>query len=323
MLHLKPFVLLLVACCVIKRLTIVSAQECILSNTECTCAEQGLSGPCVSPVAASTDMCSGGDCDTSYKCDCLGYEKCTISKCGKWSPADNALISRTTNFQCSYEPGISMCQTQTGLMLGPNAAQNAEQAAIAYSYQSGREEAAASQIFADITTLKDQSFDMLRKATLLGEEVLGEEAIECEIMNARVDEIAAELVLVGHDFASALEQATKTYDAIRLVRICTKLSRDAQHGVDDRDSRLNDAKEAADKAGVTCTTCATLISEKDALMKEHLLHRDAIVTYAASSRDARQEMKEKRISMQNRHEKVKGYAASVSSLYQDVRQRLG
>lgn len=92
------------------------------------------SGPCISPASGSTGRCSGGDCNTSYKYDCWGYEKCAISKCGRWSAASTAIISRTADFQCFYEPGGSVCQTRTGFMEGPDAAENAERFAIAYTH---------------------------------------------------------------------------------------------------------------------------------------------------------------------------------------------
>lgn len=320
MLTLKPLVLVLIACCVTKELTAASSPEsgCILTSTECTCAEQSWTGPCSNPTA-STGMCSGGDCNTSYKCDCLGYEKCTIGKCGRWKPADSAVISHTSNFHCTYEPSSSICRTPIGLMEVPIAADNAEHAAIAYTYQSGEEEAMIGRIFADVTKLKDQSFEALNYVVQLGD-VASAESIE---MTMKVDDIVNELALVAEEFADALQQASIIYQAIGKVRTSRNLSRSVQDEVDAGNLKLNDAQSAADKTGVTCSTCAALASEIDALMKERLGHTKDTVKWAASGRDAGRAMKEKRISIQSRHEEVKKDAASVSTMSQNVRRRVG
>lgn len=57
--------------------------------------------------------CLQGDCTPSHKCDWFGYEVCSIETCSKWSPAANAIVSRTDEFQYKNEKDGSKGRTAT------------------------------------------------------------------------------------------------------------------------------------------------------------------------------------------------------------------
>lgn len=105
-------------------------EGCVMSSAECTCAQSPAAGECTRPT--EKDNCLQGDCVPSHKCDCFGYELCAISTCGKWSPAVNAILSRTAEFQCKYDVAGSKCRTATVVMDTLDAADNSKAASTKY-----------------------------------------------------------------------------------------------------------------------------------------------------------------------------------------------
>ena len=83
------------------------AEECQITNTSCPCAVRASSGMCMRHQGSN--QCLMGECSEGYKCDCLGFEICTISSCAKFTTAENAIPSVDTPFQCHLTPGAGTC----------------------------------------------------------------------------------------------------------------------------------------------------------------------------------------------------------------------
>lgn len=114
-------------------LSLASAQDaashCLLSPVECTCSQQPASGTCTRPASSQT-KCLQGDCTESFRCDCWGFEKCSISACGKFVPVGNASLSREVEFQCKSEADGSQCRRFIDYMDTVEGAGNARDSAV-------------------------------------------------------------------------------------------------------------------------------------------------------------------------------------------------
>lgn len=89
------------------------AEGCAMTPSQCTCAQSPSTGACTRPTDGG--KCLQGDCAPPHKCDCFGYELCSIDTCGKWLPTVNAIMSRTAEFQCRHEKGGAKCRKATGV----------------------------------------------------------------------------------------------------------------------------------------------------------------------------------------------------------------
>lgn len=110
-----------------------------------------------------------------FKCDCRGFEKCSINTCGRFLPTSTALPSRSIEFQCTYDAKSSTCRTKTGLTETVKAAESAEQATISYIHESADGESGINDIIAHITKLEDERFQALKKVEELEGAVTAEE----------------------------------------------------------------------------------------------------------------------------------------------------
>lgn len=55
------------------------------------------------------NTCLLSDCAEGYRCDCFGFERCTISPCSQYTTAENAIPSSDIPFQCHLTPNAGTC----------------------------------------------------------------------------------------------------------------------------------------------------------------------------------------------------------------------
>ena len=82
-------------------------QGCVITNTSCPCAIRSSSGMCMRHQGGN--QCLMGECSEGYKCDCLGFEVCSISTCAKYTTVENAIPSEENLFQCHLTPEAGTC----------------------------------------------------------------------------------------------------------------------------------------------------------------------------------------------------------------------
>lgn len=70
--------------------------------------------------------CLLGACSDGYKCDCFGFEHCTISRCAIYTIDENAVPSDTNPFQCHLTPDAGKCTTFEYFLDTLSAADNAK-----------------------------------------------------------------------------------------------------------------------------------------------------------------------------------------------------
>lgn len=138
-------------------------EGCVMSSTECTCAQSPAAGECTRPTDKKN--CLQGDCAPSHRCDCFGYELCSINNCGNWSPAVNAILSRTAEFQCKYDAAGSKCRSATVFMDTLDAADNSKAASTKYVDDIAVDEVEMAADLKEALLFKVQTLDAFRYGT--------------------------------------------------------------------------------------------------------------------------------------------------------------
>lgn len=91
------------------------AQEgCPNTGTSCQCSKNEPADVCFLPVGNGT--CLTGPCNEGYKCDCNGYELCSVAECDSYSMDSVSQPSTEMMFPCKLNPGKGVCISQVGVM---------------------------------------------------------------------------------------------------------------------------------------------------------------------------------------------------------------
>lgn len=72
------------------------------------------------------NTCLLSDCSDGYKCDCFGFEHCSISSCSLFTTSRNAVPSVGTPFSCHLTANAGKCHTFEYFLDTVNAADNAK-----------------------------------------------------------------------------------------------------------------------------------------------------------------------------------------------------
>lgn len=97
---------------------------CVVTDTSCPCSVAVSGGVCMQHK--KDNKCLMAACSEGHKCDCLGYEKCEIKSCSKFTTAAGVIPSTETPFSCQSVQGIATCLTVTGIRNGTHAAEAAK-----------------------------------------------------------------------------------------------------------------------------------------------------------------------------------------------------
>lgn len=197
----------------------VAQEQCLLTETSCQCSSTVPSGTCLKSQGDGT--CLLGRCDEGHKCDCFGYQKCSIKKCGKHIPVGGTR-SETVPFQCKMEPDAGTCTEHVDFMETVSAAKNAESDATTSNDEATFTESAAVRVIDELTTEKKAVNQMMKEV----------ESVADQIPPAELEEIEAEAKLVvvavqkaGALMLAAVQEAVKVSEYTFNVR---RFKRDAQ-----------------------------------------------------------------------------------------------
>lgn len=100
-----------------------AADTCILTDNSCQCAPVTKTGTCLRSVG--NGMCLLGQCSEGYKCDCFGFELCSLSPCGANVPVGGEIPKKeNVAFPCKMESTAGQCTTFVDVLDSLTAADN-------------------------------------------------------------------------------------------------------------------------------------------------------------------------------------------------------
>jgi hypothetical protein len=267
-----------------------STSQCIISPTECTCSEQVASGTCTRPASSET-TCLQGDCTESFRCDCWGFEKCSISSCKNYTPVANAIPSRNVEFQCKLETTGSQCRRVVDYMDSVESAENARDAVVVYVEVVVVEEREIAIELAKAMNYKIQVLDAFhaldRHYEALTEAEIKAVTDDAEVVMGTVEEVAIDLAQVVAESKGAYGNMVET---TRYMRAATASERIAT-AKEEEEAALQ-AQAAATNS--TCATCEALRQEVTEARAERRRRSKLAAESAKKARDAKKKCKSAR-----------------------------
>lgn len=297
---------------------VVEEDGCIMDPKECTCAESPSAGECTRPVEGG--KCLQDDCMPSFKCDCFGYELCSISTCGRWTPAVNAILSRTSEFQCKYEATGSKCRTATSFLDTLSGADNAKIASIKYVDDISVDEVEVASDLKESLSFKIATLDACRAVTTRSDEVSVEEMTD---LNSLSDAVIEETKAISKEIASVGEDAAEAYTSMGKARLARALAREHEAAAKAEEMAEAEAAEKAKKENKVCIPCEEM---KARVKKLRLARKQAAIeagTWSKKGRGARSRANIKRTSAKKRKAKVQLTSAQCVARAQKILNRLG
>lgn len=85
-----------------------------MTDTGCQCSTNEPAETCL--ISQGNGTCVTGPCNEGYKCDCDGYELCSVATCDSYSKNTNAVLSNETAFPCSLSKGTGFCIAMVDVM---------------------------------------------------------------------------------------------------------------------------------------------------------------------------------------------------------------
>lgn len=249
---------------------------CVVTATSCPCAIGVSAGVCMQHKG--NNKCLMSTCNEGYKCDCLGYEQCSISSCSKYTTLAGVIPSSVTLFSCQSVQGIATCLNVTGLRNGTNAAE----AAKLESSQMIK------LINAELTAAETLTSDILQKKILV--DALIERLDYHNITASERGDINEQALIIVNAFAKAQHELAalqtimaQAFDHDRQVYGFKRLALE-------RDEQANELRqELAQLQGEAseCTTsqCTSLIAQIQELMTQRA---EAVVNAGGKAQQARQ-----------------------------------
>lgn len=236
--------------------------ECVITNSTCPCTMTQASGTCMRSQGDNT--CLLGECSDGYKCDCFGFEQCTITSCAIHTTDANALPSAVTPFPCHLTADAGKCTVFDHYMDTVAAANNAKAEASASVKESDMEMTAASDDLLKVQGHKavlDQTFEDL---DTFAEQVTEDERKEVEQ--------EANLVIVACEEAQqeSVEIQKDVMEAFRANLQAGYFHRVARRKEDEAKTKEAEEKVEAAKPdnAVTCGACTQMKEDIKRLRNE-------------------------------------------------------
>lgn len=170
---------------------------CILSDTKCQCSEVPSSGKCVHNEG--NGLCSLGLCKEGFRCDCFGYQICSIKRCNQYTPTASASISPNAPFQCQLTPQAGECRIAVDFVETAAAADNAKMDA----------DVSVQDALTEETDTVDDVVEVLREKRRVVDIVRVVEAQEENLSEEEMEEIEKEADVVVDSVAEAADEAQK------------------------------------------------------------------------------------------------------------------
>lgn len=254
---------------------------CVITETSCACSQTISSGVCMQHKGDG--KCVLGPCKPSYRCDCMGYEMCTRSKCALYTAKENALPSETTPFGCHLTIDAGTC-TRFDYVMDSVAAVNNMQTEV-----SGLNEAildANLEVYETVAAIEADVIVMNNALKEMDEMRLEMSAEEVEQIEKDADG-GMETVEKGSRVAlGASEDARKVHTWWRGVARLAAQARKAQRDAEKTEKRLKAEQKRAEQDGTECGACAGLRDEVDRLRSES---KSAVIAAGQVAKQARED----------------------------------
>lgn len=285
-----------------------------MSSSECTCSEQPATGTCTRLVGK--DTCLQGECLESFRCDCWGFEKCSISTCGKHVPISGSVLSTDIPFQCTLEADGSQCRNPTGYMDTTEGAENARDAAVSFVDEAVVDEREVAIELAAAMNHKMSVLEAIRALDHHYENVTDGEiraiSEDAELVAVTVQEIMIDLAEVAQESKVAYDHMADTKAAMRAAKVAAEASRVL-------DAERSDLEAQSMDSSTPCANCDALKNESERLDEVRRQESKDAGESAKKARDARKKTRRARRSAQ---EKQEAAAAAKDNCEEKVRRVL-
>ena len=229
---------------------------CVITPTRCNCSPTTPSGTCTRPQGDGT--CLLGPCQSGFRCDCLGFETCAVSKCGKYVPVGNEEPSLTVPFQCAIMDNANDCITMTDVLDTVEAARNA---ASHLSVINDMVTTTSIEVINMLRTLLGQKQvvgQMLRDVDRFSDDIPKPELDEINSDTAKVSEALTDIVTVVRD---VVEVSGKARDALEEARELKRTAVLKGENTKSKRKDLRDAEEKAKSENKKCESCEKLTAQ--------------------------------------------------------------
>lgn len=233
-------------------------------------------------------MCVLGSCKPSYRCDCMGYEMCTRSRCALYTAKENALPSETTPFACHLTIDAGTC-TRFDYVMDSVAAVDNMQTEV-----SGLNDAILNENLEVYETVAAIEADVIAtNGALKWMDQMRTDMSAQEIENIEKD---ADLVIdaveeAGRLALTASQDARKVYRGSRNLATLATQARKADQDAKAAEKRLKLEEQRAEKDGVECAACPALRDEAEKLKTES---KNAVIAAGQVAKQARDDSRNAR-----------------------------
>lgn len=191
----------------------IAQESCILTEKSCQCSKSTPTGTCLRSQGDGT--CLLGLCSEGYRCDCLGYEICDLTTCGKHVPIGSGAMSDTKPFKCRMELDAGTCLNAAGFVDTLSGANNAAADAFVSREEASVHEATSLTELGEIMAEKKTVNEMLMELDRVAIDIPDEELEEIEAAAVAVFEaVKKSAVILGR----SIEHAKKTTDKSQETR---------------------------------------------------------------------------------------------------------
>lgn len=253
-----------IALSIILTTSVLAAEEpsCVISDSGCPCATKASSGKCMRHQGDNT--CLLDDCSDGYKCDCFGFEHCSISSGSIFTTGDNAVPSSDTPFSCHLTAGAGKCYTFGYFLDTVNAADNAKAEGTSSMMDTTVDMVACTEdiqvVIGEKVTL-DKTIEQLDNlAELVTEDERADIDTEVGVVIQAIKAVRAEEEALDEE----LEEATKANNQVGYFRrMCRR--REAEAAEKEEEEKSEAVKP---KNKVQCNRCEVLRKEIQELRKQ-------------------------------------------------------
>lgn len=122
----------------------IAVKGCTITPHSCSCSFTKPSGTCTRSHGDGT--CYMGDCNEGFRCDCIGFEHCSIQPCAKFIASGNVTSSTQSTFRCSRQADAGRCIKFSSFLESVDAPRNAKTLSALHLSESVHVETVAARI---------------------------------------------------------------------------------------------------------------------------------------------------------------------------------
>lgn len=273
---------LFIACKIsLSRVVETDVSGCMITESSCPCAIHRPPGTCLRYQGGGT--CLLGECTAAYKCDCFGFELCTISLCSIYTAGNLTVPSDIVPFECQKTSNRGNCTTFRTYLDTIYAADNAKNLATKYVLDVQTGVMKSANLLKEILVDKVEVDKIWKTMDGYSEQVTKDErlalAAEARVVMYAITEAQVEI-------NEAVRNQAKVFEAnLEIGRITT----DA-HLSEMKAKEAEAEAEIEDKARVkpsVCPKCKKLLSKAAKFREKRRQEVTGIGRWATAAREAR------------------------------------